>query len=200
VLVQAVGAYGYDNRYVVDAARAHPGRLASVVAVGPQHARLPMDGNGVRLFAIPDASWLDDVSCVDIGVPVVMTMLSSEVPRLARFLERFPRVVVALDHCGFADLRDEAAPLFDLARHRSLHLKVSSIVLEGVTDPRDAVDRLAAAFGPDRLLWGSDFPQTHDRPYAALVGLARHACSRLSRDEQAAFLGGNALRLWPSLA
>ena len=39
-----------------------------------------------------------------------------------------------------------------------------------------------------------------DRPYAALVGLARHACSRLSRDEQAAFLGGNALRLWPSLA
>ena len=33
-----------------------------------------------------------------------------------------------------------------------------------------------------------------------LVDEARHACSRLSPDEQAAYLGGTALALWPELA
>jgi predicted TIM-barrel fold metal-dependent hydrolase len=215
VLVQAVGPYGYDNRYVVDAARAHQGRLAGVAIVDMDdepgaalRSLVAGDGvSGVRLFAIPDGRWLDDPAtfevwevAAELGVPVVATLLSPELPRLGRMLDRFPGVTVALDHCGFPDLRQESPVLFSLAACPNLRLKVSSLVLEAATDARDAVDRLAAAFGAGRLLWGSDFPQTHDRPYSALVDLGRHACSRLAPDEQAAFLGGNALQLWPSLA
>ena len=54
-------------------------------------------------------------------------------------------------------------------------------------------------FGADRLVWGSDYPQTHDRPYAALVALGRDACAGLPADDRARFLGGNAVRLWPAL-
>ncbi len=64
-------------------------------------------------------------------------------------------------------------------------------------DPVDLVDRLAAVFGAERLMWGSDFPQTHDRPYPELVDLGRRACARLSAGDQAAFLGGTALTLTP---
>src|SRR5439155_26822283 len=142
------------------------------------------------------------------GIPVVVATLASELPALGRLLERFPDVVVALDHCGFPDLTGgpsfpRAAPLFDLARFPNLHLKVTSNLLElaeAEGDPRDLVDLLCSVFGPTRLLWGSDFSQTHDRPYLALVDLGRLACSRLGSDEQQAFLGGNAMRLWPALA
>jgi predicted TIM-barrel fold metal-dependent hydrolase len=48
-------------------------------------------------------------------------------------------------------------------------------------------------------VWGSDYPQTHDRSYAELVELGRAACAGLALADQARVLGENALRLWPSL-
>ena len=115
---------------------------------------------------------------------------------------------MSLDHCGFPPLTtapwSEAAPLFALSRYRNLYLKVTSHLLysaeEHGGDPRDFVARLVDAFGADRITWGSDFSQTHDRPYPELVEYARWAFSKLTPDARAACLGGNALRLWPELA
>ena len=88
-----------------------------------------------------------------------------------------------------------------LARHVGLHLKVTSHVLEAAgADAPALVERLAATFGADRLVWGSDYPQTHDRSYAKLVALGRAACEELTESDRARVLGGNALRLWPQLA
>jgi L-fuconolactonase len=210
VLVQAVGPYSYDNRYVLDAARLDPARLAVVCALDPAaeqpgavHRLADLGAGGVRLFAIEagprPAPWLEDSSltpaweaAAELGLPMVVTMLPSQLPALARLLDRFPAATVALDHCGFA----EPAQLSALARFPNLHLKVSSITLSS-SEPRPLVEELAAVFGIDRLLWGSDFPQIHDRPYGELAELASFASSRLAPDEQAKFLGGNALRLWP---
>jgi predicted TIM-barrel fold metal-dependent hydrolase len=138
---------------------------------------------------------------------VVVTILSDQLSDLHAMLERFPQVTVALDHCGFPDVSGgppyvEAVDLFELATLPNVCLKVSCHLLEqaeATGDPRDLVDQLAAAFGADRLLWGSDYPQTHDRPYTALVEMGRAACSRLSPADQRGFLGENALRLWPRL-
>ena len=58
----------------------------------------------------------------------------------------------------------------------------------------------AERFGASRLLWGSDFCQTHDRSYAELVGLGKRAFAGLPEEERALCLGGNALRLWPALS
>jgi predicted TIM-barrel fold metal-dependent hydrolase len=223
VLVQPMSAYGFDNRYVIDSARKHSERLTSVVIVDtaddPVRRLRAMadDGvSGVRLFAIgnPTLSRVDDATAVplwevaaDLGLPVVVTILSDQLPELRAMLERFPEATVALDHCGFPDLSGgppyaKAADLFELATLPNVSLKVSCHLLEqaeATGDPCELVDRLAAAFGADRLLWGSDYPQTHDRTYAALVELGRSACSRLAPAGQRAFLGENALRLWPKL-
>lgn len=223
VLVQPMSAYGFDNRYVIDSARTHSDRLASVVIVdaaddpaGPLRAMADEGVSGVRLFAIGNAtlSRLDDANVLrlweaaaDLRFPVVVTILSNQLPELRAMLERFPEVSVALDHCGFPDLSGgppyaKAADLFALATQPNVSLKVSCHLLEqaeATGEPRDLVDRLAAAFGADRLLWGSDYPQTHDRSYAALVELGRGACSRLPLADQRAFLGENALRMWPRL-
>jgi len=220
VLVQAMSAYGFDNRYVVDAARAHVGRLASVVIVDTDDEpalrlrELADRGGvtGVRLFGIgnPTLERLDDPKTFPVwelaaerDLRVVVTILPDQLGELSFMLDRYPATPVVLDHCGFPDVSGgppfvRAEPLFALADRSNLHLKVSSHLLEQV-DPVAFVTRFAAVFGADRLLWGSDFPQTHDRSYAELVELGRAACAGLPTDQQRAFLGGNALRLWPRL-
>ena len=223
VLVQPMSAYGFDNRYVVDSARAHSDRLASVVIIDTVddpadrlRAMADQGISGVRLFAIgnPTLARLDDPKALglcavaaELGLRVVVTILSNQLPELRAMLERFPEVTIVLDHCGFPDLSGgapypKAGDLFELATLPNVILKVSGHLLEhaeATGDPRDLVDQLAAAFGADRLLWGSNYSQTHDRSYAALLELGRAACSRLSPADQRAFLGENALRLWPRL-
>ena len=45
-------------------------------------------------------------------------------------------------------------------------------------------------------MWGSDFCQTHDRPYEELVRSGMEAFGDLSGAQQDACLGGTARRLW----
>jgi predicted TIM-barrel fold metal-dependent hydrolase len=137
-----------------------------------------------------------------------VTILARQIPKLGNALRRFPQATVALDHCGFPDLRDgppfaRAQALFDLASFDNLRVKVTSLVLGQVEraggSPRDFVKYLAERFGAARLMWGSDYSQTHFRDYAGLVRLGHEAASSLQAKDREAFLGGTALEIWPEL-
>jgi L-fuconolactonase len=134
---------------------------------------------------------------------VALCVLVDDLPLVASLCEMAPEVPIALDHCGFADLSGPAEELFALADQPNLRLKVTTTLLEPVRasggDPREVVERLCEGFGVERLMWGSDYPQHHHEPYPDIVELARHSASRLAPDEQARFLGGTALELWPEL-
>jgi L-fuconolactonase len=224
VLVQAHGAYGTDNGYVLDALRVARERLVAVVIVDPadpdattrlrQLAAVP-GCHGVRLFGIgADApAWFDGAAgdalwdaATELDLRIVATLLTADLPRLDAMLARHAGVPVVLDHCGFPDLHGGppfagAAALLALSKHPGLHLKVTSHVLEGASaHAQEFVELLAATFGPERLVWGSDYPQTHDRTYPELVELGRAACAGLDARDRARVLGENALRLWPQLA
>jgi predicted TIM-barrel fold metal-dependent hydrolase len=229
VLVQAFGAYTYDNSYTVDSAAASPDRFVSIAVVDAQDPASPATVSallhetgftGVRLFSIgalehPQPTWLDHPItfelwevCANLGLRVLVACLPEHLSRLQRVLAQFPEQPVVLDHAGFVALDGgppypEAAALFDLVEHTNLHLKVTSHLLEASEAQGDAceiVDRLVGEFGAHRLVWGSDYPQTHDRSYADLVALAQHACRNLSELDRALVLGGTALELWPELA
>jgi predicted TIM-barrel fold metal-dependent hydrolase len=164
--------------------------------------------------------------CRELGVRVALCILEPRLPLVRDLCALAPDLPVALDHCGFADLTGDTAALDALADVANLRLKVTTTLLEPVLhaglDPRDAVERLCERFGVERLMWGSDYPQHHNEPhgapwgsrsdaatarrrpgnsepYAEIVDLGRHACSRLSPAEQARFLGGTALEIWPEL-
>jgi predicted TIM-barrel fold metal-dependent hydrolase len=224
VLVQAHGAYGSDNSYVLDALRVAPDRFVGIVIVDPDDPGSPTrlrelaavaGCHGVRLFGIgaEPPRWFDgdagaalsDVA-VELDLRIVATLLTPDLPRLARILARHPAVPVVLDHCGFPEVRGGppfagATELLALADHTGLHLKVTSHVLESAGPHASAfVELLVDRFGAERLVWGSDYPQTHDRTYAELVALGREACAGLSLPDRARVLGENALRLWPQLA
>ncbi len=53
------------------------------------------------------------------------------------------------------------------------------------------------AFGPARLMIGSDWPVcTLAGNYAAVIGVVRHHIAALSASEQTAILGGTAARIY----
>ena len=220
VLAQPVGAYGTDNSYVADAGVAHPDRLATVCVIDMtatdrleqlRYWTQERGIDGVRLFSVPTPQepWLDDPStfevwkaCQEWGVKVSVCLLPEELPRLGKMLTRFPDTPVALDHCGFADFADgppwnTAKPLWELAEHQNLHLKVTTNVLDAAGEnAKHLLATLASRFGATRLMWGSDYPQVHNRSYSDLAALARSAASELTKPDQNDFMGGVALDFW----
>lgn len=225
LLVQAMGAYSYDNAYVVDSASVYPNRFSSVVIVdleapdpaGTLRSWAERGARAVRLFTItkPLATWLDEPSsfpvwetAAELGMPVVIAMLPNQLGQLRNILQRYPDIPVALDHFAFPNLEGgppyvNAPEHFALVDFPNLNLKVSSNLLERAEETSGAsqfMETLVERFGSDRLMWGSDYSQTHDRSYAELLGLAKEATAGLSSADRAAYLGGTALRLWPELS
>lgn len=219
VLVQPMGAYSFDNRYVADSAQSYPARFVSACCIDPEADRAvetltdwveTFRMHGVRLFALSRGdSWLADSRTFpiwdrasELGIHVIVTIFANQFPDLRAMLKRYPNVDVSLDHCAFPD-PSAPEPLFDLADLSNLHLKVSTHVLDAASRSEEGaapfLRRLVSRFGSERIMWGSDFCQTHDRSYADLVALARSGFSALAESDRAACLGGTALRLWPHL-
>ena len=81
--------------------------------------------------------------------------------------------------------------------------KLSGMVTEadwdswGPADLRSYIDVCLEAFGPDRLMFGSDWPVcTCAGDYERVVSVVIDYVSSLSADEQAAILGGTCLRFY----
>lgn len=225
VLVQGVGAYSYDNSYAADSAMAWSSRFVSAACIDAEasdaDSRLrywveERGMRGVRLFALSrtQETWLDAPSTFPVweeaaalGVHVIVTVLPHQLPQLRSVLERFPDIDVSLDHCGFPNLEappwNEAKPLFELACFANLFFKITTNVIDsavrGGAEPNQFVDRMAAVFGADRLMWGSDFCQTHDRDYRQLVELGISAFAGLTEDDRRACFVETPRRLWPAL-
>ena len=90
-----------------------------------------------------------------------------------------------------------------LAELPNVACKLSGLATEArwygwtAADFRPYLDVALDAFGPGRLMFGSDWPVCLlAGSYADVVGLARGAIAALSRDEQDAVLGGNAARFY----
>lgn len=225
VLVQGFGAYECDNSYTADCAAKYPDRFASVCIVDP----LAQDGpdrltywvkergvRGVRLFTIEEPEiMVDDPRALPfweraaaLAIPVCIMMRFHQMPRLPALLERFPQVPVALDHVAVPRLRegppyDILKPLFDLADFPNLYLKFSSETVyaarRGKSTPTEFFSRLLEHFGPDRMMWGSNFPATHDRGLKEQFVMARDELSFLPEEDQHWLFGETALKLWPRL-
>ena len=215
VFVQAIAAYGYDCSYAAASAAAHSERAAFVAAIdmsGSDPAadlvalcESPPNGvriAGVRLFGVGgvETTWLTDGRAAAVweyaaehNLVIVPTVFANEFVHLRALAESQPNTRVAIDHCGFTDMvdGDGDAMLFALRDIPSIHLKVSSYVLEAAErddgDPAPLTERLADAFGVDRLCWGSDHPQDQRHDYAGKLALARHATRAFDAASRNAF-------------
>jgi len=127
---------------------------------------------------------------------------------LPELLARFPTVRVVLDHAGNPPWREGPPtyglqPVLDLARFEQLNIKFATINLERLhiahVEPSIALEQLVGGFGANRLMWGSDAPNTPG-DYAEVVNWMRSALGRLSETDRDWILAGTALRVYPKLA
>jgi L-fuconolactonase len=133
---------------------------------------------------------------------------SRQMPAAVAFARAFPRQRFVLDHLGKPDVRAQEyqswrAQLNQLAALPNVHCKLSGLVTEadwGSWKPeqlRPYLDAALDAFGPDRLMIGSDWPVcTLAGTYKDVIGVTLNAIGEYSVTEQERMLGGTARELW----
>jgi len=189
VLVQP-SFLGNDNSYLLDSLRCAGGRLRGVVVVAPDIAQdeladmaeAGVTGIRLNLFGMGDPdfkqpTWRGLFKRVDaLGWHVEIHVQAARLPRILPALTAVvSRVVV--DHFGRPDpalgIADPGfAHLLHHADSGQVWVKLAAAYRnwpgnECASTAGQAARALLAAFGPQRLMWGSDWPHTEHRDRAS---------------------------------
>ncbi|MFD9907325.1 amidohydrolase family protein [Streptomyces sp. NPDC059063] len=172
---------------------------------------------GIRhqVQAEPDPAWLlrADVqrglaAVADAGLRYDLVVLPHHLPACVEAAARLPRLTFVLDHLGkppvaSGDLEPWASSLRALAALPNTVCKLSGLVTEAdwrswtVAGLRPYADTALDAFGPDRLMVGSDWPVCElAASYEDVLAVARELMDSLSDAERAEAFGGTARRVY----
>ncbi|OBZ93427.1 amidohydrolase [Pararhizobium polonicum] len=227
-LVQAATCYGYNNSYVADAVSRYPDRFTGVGtmdvlapdAVDVMKGWMKRGITGLRLYTGGsklefDFSWLDDPRSYPVwnyagetGTPICIQGRAPAFPILVELAKRFPGTRIILDHLARMDTTDgppyaNAAPLFALAAHPNIYLKVTprsfDLASSGKASPETFFPRLVSEFGANRIAFGSNYPASSGT-LKQIVERARENFQSLTAEDQNWILGGTAEVLYPKLA
>ena len=131
-----------------------------------------------------------------------------QLPAAIELVSRFPDQPFVLDHIAKPFIRDGVRQPWsdqvrELARHGNVLCKVSGMVTEAdhrawkADDFRPYLDVVFEAFGPGRLMFGSDWPVCLlAGSYEQVEGLARDHVRHLGPADSTAFWGGNCERFY----
>ncbi|MEM9143978.1 MAG: amidohydrolase family protein, partial [Bacteroidota bacterium] len=120
------------------------------------------------------------------------------------FAKRFPNHKFVVDHIAKPYIKDGyydgwAVLMQEIGKYPNVHCKLSGMITEADYTSwiperiRPYMELTLEAFGPDRVMYGSDWPVCLVAgTYAQVKGLVTDFISELSVDEQAAIMGGNA--------
>ncbi|MGL4494641.1 MAG: amidohydrolase family protein [Beijerinckiaceae bacterium] len=134
-------------------------------------------------------------------------VLPQHLPFLLTVAERHPELTIVIDHAAKPHIRK---PLYEpwrthmraLAHHPNVLCKLSGLVTEAaadwtVGDLRPVTADVLAFFGPQRLIWGSDWPvATLAADYGRWVETTAALLADLNPPDRAGILGGNAKRIY----
>lgn len=125
---------------------------------------------------------------------------AAAVPELTFVLDHLGKPRVAAGEAGLAEWRARVAPL---AAHGNVVAKLSGLVTEADWDSwtpddlRPFVRTALELFGPDRLLFGSDWPVCLlAARYGAVLDAMRVCLAGLPAADQTAIFGANAIRVY----
>jgi L-fuconolactonase len=142
------------------------------------------------------------------GLAYDILILERHLPNTLAFVDRHPNQVFVLDHIAkpkisASELEPWAKNIRELARRPNVSCKLSGMVTEAdVTTWTPAqlqpyFDVVLSAFGPSRLLFGTDWPVClAGVSYSAWKQTIESWIAPLASAERAAILGGNAQRIY----
>lgn len=188
----------------------------AVVEVERRAAQAPIRGLRPMLEFIDDPAWIlqpafDPVfrAMIRHGLRFDALIHPPHLPAILALAQRYPDLSIVIDHGAkpkIAIWRDQrggaegwGAGLRALAACPNVWCKLSGLLTEAGRDWQAAdllpyMIVLRDLFGPQRLIWGSDWPvMTLAGSYGDWLDLTTQALHGLTPEEQAAIRGGNAL-------
>jgi L-fuconolactonase len=199
------GVVGWVDLLAHDA----PERIAQLAATQPK-----LKGLRPMLQDIDDPDWILQAALTPAleamaGCGLVFDALVKPVhlPRLRALCARHPRLQVVVDHGAKPDIAQGqwqpwADDLARLAAETTAVCKLSGLLTEASPQPaRGATGRWAQhlldSFGPQRVLWGSDWPVLElAASYQGWWDDTQDLLAGLDEAQRAAVLGGNARRVY----
>ncbi len=163
---------------------------------------------------IPDDNWMlrPDLDAafraiIEQDLTFDALVLPGHLKNLVTLLNRYPDLKVVIDHAakpqiGNDEFQPWAADIAELAQSTQALCKISGLVTEdGIGWSRQRlqpyIDHLLSVFGPERLMWGSDWPVVNlVGDYDSWIKSARKLLSDLSSHELGAIFEENCARFY----
>ncbi|HUX13513.1 MAG TPA: amidohydrolase family protein [Spirochaetia bacterium] len=138
------------------------------------------------------------------GLTYDILIFSRHLPQTLRFVHNFPDQLFVIDHIAkprirdgeFREWRDKLRPI---ARCENVFCKLSGMVTEArpkgwvPREFRPYIETVIDLFGPDRVMFGSDWPVcTLEAPYQEIYGIVEAVVAELSPTERDRILGDTA--------
>jgi L-fuconolactonase len=200
-----LGVIGWTDLLAADA----PERIAALAAAHPK-----LKGLRPMLQDIADPDWilqpalrpaLDAMAAQ--GLVFDALVKPEHLPRVRTLCEHHPTLAVVIDHGAKPDIaRGQWSPWAEqmerIARETNALCKLSGLLTEAGSRPSPAAARrwathLLQTFGPQRLVWGSDWPVLElAARYGDWWNETQSLLAGLTASERDAVLGGNAARLY----
>lgn len=222
VIIQVIH-YRYDNRYLLSVLKRYPGAFQGVCRVDPLDPAAPdhlsqhtADGfRGVRISPAANATgdWFDGPlmpplwkRCAELKVPMTVLAPIGRMPGVAAQLEKLPELTVVIDHMADCpvDQPAELDKLIALKRYPNVFIKIShtwSLSKQAYPwrDAQEHVRRLHEAFGPQRLMWATDWPivENSHATYDQALTVVRDEMKFLNDDDRRWMLSKTIERVWP---
>lgn len=129
-------------------------------------------------------------------------------PCAIRFVDHNPNQRFVIDHLAKPHIKDQelepwATHMREIAKRPNVMCKLSGMVTEAdwkawkPSDLQPYIDTALEAFGPKRLMYGSDWPVCLVAGnYGQVIDVVKDAISQLSEDEQNAIMGETAAKFY----
>ncbi|MEO8495468.1 MAG: amidohydrolase family protein [Planctomycetota bacterium] len=195
--------YGFDNRYMTDAAAAHSGvfKVVGMIDDSKPHPDAEMKqllkqhvtGFRITPSVREGTHWLNNSgmklmwkTAAATGQAMCCLINPDNLPEVDEMCGQFPDTKVVIDHFARIGVDGEMREgdlknLCSLARHKHTFVKISAYYALGkkqapYDDLRPMIRRLYDTFGPQRLMWASDSPYQlvgEGNTYNASIALIR---------------------------
>ncbi len=222
VIIQVIH-YRYDNSYLADVLKSYPGYFQGVCRVDPLNPAAPdhlsrlvqeQGFRGVRLSPAGNATgdWIEGPlmpplwkRCQELKVPMTLLAPITRMPGAGALIARFPDLTVVIDHMADCpvDQPKELEKLIALARYPKVFVKIShtwslSRQPYPYLDAQEHVKRLYHAFGPQRLMWATDWPIVEQRAsYIQALRVVRDDMKFLNAEDKRWIMSKTIERVWP---
>jgi predicted TIM-barrel fold metal-dependent hydrolase len=222
VIIQVIH-YRFDNSYLASVLKQYPKEFRGVARVNPEdpaaseHLSKLVEEQGfrgVRLSpnATPAGDWIRGPlmpplwkRCSELKVPMTILGPIVRMPDVGNLADKFPDLTIVIDHMADCpvDKPQELEKLIALKRHPNLFVKIShawSLSKQPYPwlDAQEHAKRLYDAFGPQRLMWGTDWPVSlNHTTYDKTLTLVRDDMKFLNAEDKSWILSRTVERVWP---